>query len=62
MIISEAHAKKLIRNGQAIRHGWCKHDGENYYTIITRYDKSRTDHYYLRGNSREYAVMLGATK
>ena len=61
MIISEGYAKRMIREGKADRHGWCVHDND-HYAIITRYDLNRMDHYYIRPASREYAVMMGATK
>ena len=60
MIISESYAKKLIREGRGDRHGWTT-IGDEYYAVIIRSDVPYIDHYKLRPNSREYAVMKGAT-
>jgi hypothetical protein len=56
MIIKEKYAKELIRRGKARRVGYVakNHTMGHYYAIVERIDLNRTDHYYIRGNSREY--------
>ena len=43
MIISPAHARRLIRQGKARKEGRVYHDDKTWW-IITRLDLQRTDH------------------
>ena len=52
MIITKNYAKKLVRQGKAKIEGrttdqarWQDRHQGTTYVIVTRYDKTRTDHY-----------------
>ena len=60
MVISEKHAKRLIREGKATHGGYAQARESLYYAIVDRHDQSCTDHYYVRSWSREYADCVRA--
>jgi hypothetical protein len=53
MLISKQYARRLIKQGKAA-HGGYTRNAVCYYAIIDRYDKQRTDHYYVAPDSKEY--------
>lgn len=56
MIITERHAKRLIKKGTARTVGFVRHEGV-MYGVLSRFDAQRTDHFIVAHPNEGHAAQ-----